>query len=113
MGNHDYLEIPEIVEDIATCFDHRFGANILQDYKDATVPKIVKFRFTARGDELAAATLYLYSRIHDLELSLQCSTCFDGEGKAVSSNDVLTIESPDGSYACHEVPARYYRKKYV
>jgi hypothetical protein len=95
IGNHDYLDTPEIVEDIADCFQDRFGGTLLDDYKDSTVPTIVKFNAPARGDELGVALFYLYSKIHNLELSYFCNTCFDGEGKAVTKSAVIGVENLD------------------
>jgi hypothetical protein len=61
LGNHDYLALPEVVEDICTCFQETFGTSVLQSaFMDSTRPCIVKFyEDTARGDLLPNALDYL------------------------------------------------------
>src|SRR5207247_2204456 len=43
LGNHDYLDAPEIIEDICDCFEDRFQIDLMLRYKQNTVPTIVKF----------------------------------------------------------------------
>jgi hypothetical protein len=93
VGNHDYLGIPEIVEDICLSYDETFGHHLRQRFLEATKPCIVKFRSVeARPDALAAALVYVHRKLLGDELCIDCNTCFDGEGKAVDGHNVLSVE---------------------
>lgn len=96
IGNHDYLDIPEIVEDISLCVAEHCGFDLCSAFIQNSQPCIVKFI-----DEhpyprcLPPALYYLYARFHGEPLSLSCNTCFDGHGKAVGPKQIQRIEVPD------------------
>ena len=43
-GNHDYLGIPEIVEDICLSYEEMYGHSLRERFLEASRPCIVKFR---------------------------------------------------------------------
>lgn len=93
VGNHDYLRIPEIVEDIGLSYDEAFGRHLRKRYLEVTQPCIVKFKSVeARPDALAAALTYVHCKLIGLELCVHCNTCFNGEGRAVDPRNVLAVE---------------------
>jgi hypothetical protein len=93
VGNHDYLGMPEIVEDICQCFSHRCGLDLQARYKQASRPCIVKFFSTELPqDGVSIALNYLFHAHHGKRFSLDCNTCFDGKGQPVSRQRILNIE---------------------
>jgi hypothetical protein len=94
-GNHDYLSAPEIVEDICICFRKRYKLNLLTTFMEHTRPCIVKMiDEQPRKDCVAAAVYHLYNLLHGFDCSTHCSTCYDGEGIAVTPDRILTVEFP-------------------
>ncbi len=94
VGNHNYLRVPEIVEDICLCFSDRYGIDLLPAYLDRTRPCIVKFTDDdAREDCVVAALYYLYCAFHGYSYSKDCNTCFDGGGKAIPNERILRVET--------------------
>lgn len=96
IGHHDYLAVPEIVEDICLCFAERFDFDLVSKFTENSQPYIVKFiEETPHPRCLSPALYYLYSRFHGERLSLSCNTCFDGRGKVVCAQKIQKIESPN------------------
>lgn len=93
MAHHDYLKVPEIVEDICICFKDAFGKDLQKHYEQVTVPVIVKF-WSADADENAidAALGYVWSHLRSQPLSHVTNTCFDAEGKAIGVENILAVE---------------------
>jgi hypothetical protein len=93
MGNHDYLQAPEIIEDICNCHSQWYGGNLLADFYRQSKPCIVKFLGdNNRPDVLRAALMYLWATIHGEPLGLNCSTCFDGRGMQVEPARIVGVE---------------------
>lgn len=63
IGNYDYLDVPEIIDDICNPFHEKYGYDLLGVFKDATVPCIVKFE-TAYSDvnDLGTVVNFLYHK---------------------------------------------------
>lgn len=103
LSQHDYLAMPEIVEDICNGYEKRFGASLIEHFRRELKPCAVKFVMPAgsRGfDTLRVALSYLYSSVKQEELGQSCITCFDGEGIAVPVERILSVtfvESPTAS----------------
>jgi hypothetical protein len=95
MGNHDYLGIPEIVEDICNSYEEMFQRPLREAYMNATRGCIVKFRAEdSRPDTVGAALMYLHCEVQGKDPWDQCNTCYDGEGSTVSREAILGIEWP-------------------
>lgn len=94
VGNHDYLQIPEIVEDICSGYAARFGVSIQSMVERALVPTVVKF--WSEDQEhlygLTSAIYYAYLSNRGLELSNLANTCFDGNGRTVPKDRIVYVE---------------------
>ena len=91
--NHDYLDVPEIVEDICRCFEKFYDYNLLERYKSETKPCIVKFVTTKhRQYYLGSALCYLFYVAHNEKFSLSCNTCFDANSNGIKPNKIQNIE---------------------
>lgn len=94
VGNHDYLKLPEIIEDICLGYEERFGENIQSTIENSLTPTIVKF-WTEESDHLyglSSAIYYVYLSCRRLELSGLANTCFDGSGAAVPNERIVYVE---------------------
>jgi hypothetical protein len=91
-GHHNYLAIPEIVEDVArSC-----GLDLAQRFQDATIPCVVKFRTTRSVAEiLHAGFWYIHGMLHDGRPGRLAQCDYDGLGKAVLPEDVVEVELTD------------------
>ncbi len=96
VGNHDYLHVPEIIEDICQCFFERYRLDLLSVFLRNTRPCIVKFIDDNPRDEyIMKALYYLYTIYRGEEISQYCNTCFDGRGIPVPKEHILRVEFPD------------------
>lgn len=92
---HNYLDAPEMVEDIAGTL---LGENYLQlvdRFKEITSPCVVSFTSESKGDELPCALLYLKfieDGDIDIEAASSANTFFDSEGVVVSPNRIQSVE---------------------
>jgi len=94
-ANHDYLDIPETFEDICKGYSEQFGTAILERIKNNLVPKIIKYWHeadSAKYDYNSIVILYLYSILHEEDLSIHTNTCFDREGATVSLTRIDKVE---------------------
>ncbi len=98
MGNHDYLRLPEIVEDICIAYTALFGEEIQPDLNNALVPTIVKFwsSETLGIDCVEAALHYLYATGRGLPMDLNSNTCFDGRNEVVPPERIASVERSPG-----------------
>jgi len=94
MGNRDYLNLPEIVEDICNGFEREFGESIHGEVKNALKPCIVKFESSRRSgsDLLAPVLLYCSRMLRKQELSLNSNTCYDGGGVTIPPAEISRID---------------------
>jgi len=93
IGNHDYLKIPEIVEDISICFEKIYGISLAENYIKNSKSIVVKFiSEDVEGHYIGVALNYLYNKIHGLEMSLDCNTCYDGKASIIPREVILTTE---------------------
>ena len=94
MGNHDYLYLPEIMEDICNEYHTLYGEFIHDTVAASLVPHIVTFwsdKYTGK-DCVESAIYYLYCVIHGHELSMYANTCFNGENCRVPPEQIVKIE---------------------
>lgn len=94
MGNHNYLELSEIVEDICNGYERKYGENIHKEISSALRKCIVKFEVAEQdGARLAAPALfYCWCKIHHQELSLSANTCYDANGVAIPHSAIRKVE---------------------
>jgi hypothetical protein len=88
-GHHNYLAIPEIVEDIARCS----GLDLAWRFRAATTPCIVKFRKVGIDTGILHAVFwYIHGVLHDGKSGWFAQCDYDGHGRAVPPDDVLAVE---------------------
>jgi hypothetical protein len=93
MDNHDYLGIPEIVEDICLSYEETYGRSLRERFVNRTRPCIVKFRATdSRPDALEAALLYIHRESRSEDLWTPCNTCYSGEGRSIPPASIVSVE---------------------
>ncbi|HYM88690.1 MAG TPA: hypothetical protein VES92_06190 [Nitrospiraceae bacterium] len=89
----DYLNTPEIVEDISLCFHERHGRDLLPAFQQQSYACIVKFNDnTPRPDSVPIALHYLYCITQNRDLFPGCNTCFDGNGHLIQPHQTIEIE---------------------
>lgn len=93
-GSHDYLKVPEIVEDICICFSERHDFDLLRAFRAKTKACLVKFADHNPGTDcfLRAAIYHLYNRLWGVACSLDCNTCYDAEGVPITAQQILKVE---------------------
>jgi hypothetical protein len=92
IGYHDYLRVPEIIEDICECFKIKYGIDIKSIFIKESKPCIVKFVVNnSREDCLKCALYYIYSIIHNEKLGTLINTCFDSKGTIIPVSDIMSI----------------------
>ncbi|MBA4389531.1 MAG: hypothetical protein C0399_01155 [Syntrophus sp. (in: bacteria)] len=94
IGNHDYLGLPEIIEDICNAYLHKFDLSIHTDVATALVPCIVKF-ITKSEDNfhgIGPAVYYYYKCIRKEPFSWNANTCYDAKGRSIPPESILKIE---------------------
>jgi len=98
LHHHDYFRVPEIIEDICIVLQESHSVDLLPTFNEKTRPCIVKF-VDGKADPyyLKAAIFHLYHiRKNDRCIAVTCcTTSFDGGGKRIPNNSILSIEFPD------------------
>lgn len=94
MGNHDYLRMPEIIEDICNGYKKQFGESILAEVSEALTPCIVKFemRDDSARSLLEPALQYCWCKANRQPLHIGANMCFDGQGNSVPSECIKEIQ---------------------
>jgi len=94
MGNHDYLTMPEIVEDICNGYEKQFNVSISEEIAAGLRKCIVKFEVTAeRGEEHAAEVLsYCWCKYHNQDLHHDANMCHDNGGIPIPYSAIRKIE---------------------
>lgn len=90
---HDYLGMPEIIEDICNGYEKKYCESIINIYKTSLVPKIVKFKSIKRIDTgcIEAALYYAYEAARGNPPSSNCITCFDSEGIKIEPSSIVSV----------------------
>lgn len=93
LGQHDYLGMPEIIEDICNGYEKKFGESIFEIYQSFLVPKIVKFQSSKRIDTgcVNTALYYAYEVVRSNQPSHNCVTCFDGKGSKIEPELIVSV----------------------
>lgn len=96
IGNHDYLWLPEIMEDICNEYQEKYGTSIHEALRNKLVPTIVKFwSITKISDScVESALFYCYCKHHSRKLTISANTCFDGDNMVVPNAQIIKIETP-------------------
>lgn len=98
LWQHDYLAMPEIIEDICNGFDGLVRNALLAIFSEKLRPATVKFTALVDRDEpyIATALCYVHSMIQDGKLDTNSVICFDGKNNPVPPQDILKVEFVDG-----------------
>jgi len=95
---HNYLDIPEIVEDYIYSKYPLSSDILLEIYRKETRACIVEFwtlPMDRQEDTLETALYYLYSSYHKSDYSMFCNTCYDGNGKPIPADQIISVEYID------------------
>lgn len=95
MGNHDYLGLPEIVEDICNGYHNESGVMIHDIVRISLVPYIIKFWSSEIIGKscIESALYYLYRTTHGHSLSINANTCFDGRNRIIPREQIVKVET--------------------
>lgn len=102
IGHHDYLSIPECVEDM--------GAGIAKLFFDNSKSVIVKFRAVPQFEAeayLEHVLCYLYCVFNQKELFIGCNTCYDAPLHKIPHEDIVYVEE-----VSENAQVSYYWRKY-
>ncbi len=99
LGQHNYLAIPEIVEDICNGYKAKYENEIISFYSKILLPCIVKFiipSYERSQDATNVALCYAYFSSRNEPINTLAITCYDGNGNAISSENILNVEFQRG-----------------
>lgn len=92
---HNYLAMPEIIEDICSGYKEKFQESIVDIYTQLLKPCIVKFITPASdiySDVTNIALCYAYFRSRNEPINSCEVACFNGHGHAIGSEKILSAE---------------------
>jgi hypothetical protein len=95
IGNHDYLQMPEIIEDICNGYERHTGERIFDGIANALKQCIVKFEDSDSADDrhlMRVVLYYCWSKCRNEELCHLANTCFDAQGKIIPRSAIRKIE---------------------
>lgn len=106
LSQHDYLGMPEIIEDICNGFDDPLKEALVALFRVKLRPAIVKFTSPTHNDMayIATALCYVHSMLQEGKLDTNSVNCFDGKNKLVSRQDILKVEFINEGYTCRVSP---------
>ncbi len=90
---HDYLGMPEIIEDICYGYSKAYDESILEVYEQALAPCLVKFETGPEefvNGPIIAASCYVYSCLRSENITGNSVICYDGKNQIIS--DILSVE---------------------
>ena len=93
--HHNYLDAPEMVEDIAGTLLGENYMHLVDRFKEKTLPCIVSFLYESKGYELPHALMYLKlieNGDKNIEAASSVNTCFDSEGVVVFPEKIQNVE---------------------
>lgn len=95
LHQHDYLAMPELVEDILNAYKRQFGECLYSHYEKVLVPKLVKFKCSSRLDRgcLETALGYLYGCVRGQEVNGMSVTCIDKSGVAITPEQIIEVQT--------------------
>lgn len=94
LGQHDYLGMPEIIEDICNGYQQTFDEPIVHLLENALVPCVVKFESTKRTDNgcVAAALSYAYTHVRGVVPSQGAVTTFDAKNSVIPKESIVYVQ---------------------
>jgi hypothetical protein len=94
MGNHDYLRLPEIVEDICTGYNAQYGQSICDEVSAALKKCIVKFVVSDEtADTYKEPTLkYCWCKANEQLLDMYANSCYDAKGETIPHEAIRGIQ---------------------
>ena len=94
LSQHDYLAMPELIEDIINAYRETFGTCLYAHYNQMLVPKLVKFKCNYRLDSgcIEAALGYLYSFVRGEPISGMAVTGIDKNGQRIFPEQIMMVE---------------------
>ncbi|MCP2092019.1 UNVERIFIED_ORG: hypothetical protein J2Y81_008125 [Paraburkholderia sediminicola] len=95
LGQHDYLAMPEIIEDLCEEVELASGLDLLPVFQERLRPAVVKFVAPAGNSAefaVRVALRYLQSSFREGTPGHGSVWCFDGENTAVPPEQVLKVE---------------------
>ena len=92
--NHDYLNLPEIIEDICNGYSNAFNVCLKNIIIESLKPCIVKFtsKKSITNDLFEAVLYYLRLTIREESLNSYANRCFNGEGLKIPFENILKID---------------------
>lgn len=88
-GNHDYLGTSELVDFIAPCFLAQFKVSLLDRYRAATRPALIKFATPGiKAADLGAAVDCVLHQSKGWSLC-NVDPCFSADGREIAANQML------------------------
>ena len=91
--SHDYLKIPEIVEDYIGCKYNNIFEELQNKYFENTISCVVKFiAFRNEENLIGNALYYLYLSIRGEELNMNSNTGFDNNAQIINADRIVKIE---------------------
>jgi hypothetical protein len=97
---HNYLDAPEIVEDLAGTFLGQNYQQLVDRFKKITKPCVVSFLAESKGYELPHVVLYVKLVLDgevELDAGSAANTFFDSEGVVVSPERIQNVEFIQGA----------------
>ncbi|HCM9246546.1 hypothetical protein ACWYXD_19855 [Enterobacter roggenkampii] len=93
-GLHDYLWLPELVEDVCKAYQKKYGHDLKPHYLSVLHPCIVWFEADIVYEKgvLETALAYAYTSVRDLPPDGNATFGIDCDGKSVSRSDIAKIE---------------------
>lgn len=94
LAQHDYLSMPEIIEDICHGYKVKYGTSIYEEVENALCPCIVKFEVYEPADQaqLEAALYYAYTCANELPVEWGAVYGFDAENTVIEEDCILEVE---------------------
>lgn len=87
--NHDYLGTSELVDFITPCFQKQFNVSLLDRYRAATRPALIKFTTSGiKAADLGAAVNFVLHQSKGWSLC-NVDPCFSADGREIASNQML------------------------
>lgn len=92
--NHDYLNVPEIVEDICNGYANQFESSIIDTVSEQLSPCIVEFYIDEAVSigKIQAALYYAFIEVNGLELSWACHSTYDARNETVPAGQIVNVE---------------------